>query len=95
MYDVSGLYPLHQSLAIRSYVKMLVRRVLSDRYRIAQAKFQYQGVEICMTFQAYTLYQMPFNKSFDRGSRLETSYIFLLRGTGIVLVLFYIYPIVP
>ena len=25
----------------------------------------------------------------------KTSYIFLLRGTGIVLVLFYIYPIVP
>ena len=26
---------------------MLVRRVLSDRYRITQEKFQYQGVEIC------------------------------------------------
>ena len=25
----------------------------------------------------------------------ETSYIFLLLGTGIVLVVFYIYPIVP
>ena len=26
MYDVSGLYPLQQSLEIGSYVKMLVRR---------------------------------------------------------------------
>ena len=46
MYDVLGLYPLQQSLVIGSYVKMLVRRVLSDRYRITQAKFQYQRVEI-------------------------------------------------
>ena len=35
--------------------KMLVREVLSDRCRITQEKFQYQGVEICMTFQACTL----------------------------------------
>ena len=45
MHVVSGLYPLQQSLVIPSYVKMLVRRVLSDRYRITQDKFQYQGVE--------------------------------------------------
>ena len=37
---------------------MLVREVLSDRYRITQDKFQYQGVEICMKFWAYTLYKM-------------------------------------
>ena len=33
---------------------MLVREVLSDRYRITQEKFQYQGVEILMTFRACT-----------------------------------------
>ena len=44
MNDVSGLYPLQQSLAIGSYVKMLVRSVLSDRYRRTQEKFHYQGV---------------------------------------------------
>ena len=42
MYDVSGIYPLQQSLVIRSYVKMLVRMVLSDRYRITQEKSQYR-----------------------------------------------------
>ena len=31
MNDVSGLYPLQQSLEIGSYIKMLVCRVLSDR----------------------------------------------------------------
>ena len=31
MDDVAGLYPLQQSLVIGSYVKMLVRRVLSDK----------------------------------------------------------------
>ena len=46
MTDVSGLYPLQQSLVIGSYVKMLVRRVLSDRYSRTQYKFQYHGVEI-------------------------------------------------
>ena len=56
MTDVSGLYPLQKSLVIGSYVKMLVREVLSDRYRITQEQFQYQGVEISMMFQAYTLY---------------------------------------
>ena len=44
--DVSGLYSLQQSLVIGSYVKMMVCRVLSDRYRIIQEQFQYQGVEI-------------------------------------------------
>ena len=48
--DVSGLYPLQQSLVIGSCVKMLVREVLSDRYRITQGKFQYLGAEMCMTF---------------------------------------------
>ena len=33
--------------------------------------------------------------TLDEGYRPETSVIFLLCGTGIVLVLFYIYPIVP
>ena len=37
---------------------MLVREVLSDRYRIIQEQFQYHGVEICMTFLAlYPLQQ--------------------------------------
>ena len=44
MYDVSSLYHLQQSLVIGSDVKMLVRRVLPDRYRITQEQFQYQGV---------------------------------------------------
>ena len=46
MYDASGLYPLQQSVVIGSYVKMLMRRVLSDRYRITREQFQYHGVEI-------------------------------------------------
>ena len=53
MYDVSGLYPLQQSLVIGSYVKMLVREVLSDRYRIIQDKFQYQRVEILITSRVF------------------------------------------
>ena len=57
---------------------MLVRRVLSDRYRITQEQFQYHGVEIPMRFV-----------TFVKGYRPETSYIFLLLGTGICLVLFY------
>ena len=35
---------------------MLVRMVLSGRYRITQDKFQYEGVELGMTFRAYALY---------------------------------------
>ena len=31
MNDVSGLYPLQQSLEIESYVRMLVHEVLSDK----------------------------------------------------------------
>ena len=46
MCDVSGLYPLQQSLVIGCYLKMLMRMVLSDRCRITLEKFQYQGVEI-------------------------------------------------
>ena len=46
MHDAWGLYPLQQSLIIRSYVKVMVREVLSDRYRTTQEQFQYQGVEI-------------------------------------------------
>ena len=42
--DVLGLYPLQESLVIGRYVKMLARRVLSDRYRRTQEKFQYHGV---------------------------------------------------
>ena len=56
MNDISGLYPLQQSLVIRSNVRMLVRRVLSDRYLRTQEIFQYHGVDICMTFGVYTLY---------------------------------------
>ena len=48
MYDVSGFYLLQQSLEIRSYVKMLVHKVLSARYRIAQEQFQHHWVEIFM-----------------------------------------------
>ena len=40
MYDVSGIYPLQQSVVIGSYVEMLVHMVLSDRYRIRQKQFQ-------------------------------------------------------
>ena len=54
--DVSGLYHLQQLLVIESYLKMLARRVLSDRYRTKQEKFQYQGVEIYMTFRVSTIY---------------------------------------
>ena len=46
MYDVSGQYPLQQSLVIGSYVKILVCEVLSDRYRTTQEQFYCQGVEI-------------------------------------------------
>ena len=38
---------------------MLVRMVLSDRYRITQGIFQCHGVAMCMTFRVYTLYKMP------------------------------------
>ena len=51
MIDVSGYTLYRQSLVIGSYVKMMVRRVLSDRYRITQERFQYHRVEICMTFR--------------------------------------------
>ena len=44
MYEVSGLYPLQQSVVIGSYVKILVRMILLHRYKITQAKFKYQGV---------------------------------------------------
>ena len=41
-----------------SYAIMLVRMVLSDRYRITQAKFQYQGVKImCDVSELYPLQQ--------------------------------------
>ena len=53
MTDVSGLYPLQQSLVKGSYVKMLMRRVLSDRYRITQEKF----INLLMNF----------DQSFDEG----------------------------
>ena len=68
MYDVSGLYLLQKSLELGSYVKMLMRRVLSDRYRITQDKFQFHRVEIYDVW-AYTLYQMPI--TFDKGYRLK------------------------
>ena len=46
MTDLSSIYPLQQSLEIGSFVKMQVREVLSDRYRITQEQFQYHGVKI-------------------------------------------------
>ena len=55
MTDVLGLYHLQQSLVMVSYVRMLVCERLSDRYRITQEQFQYQGVEICMTFWQQSL----------------------------------------
>ena len=58
MFDVSGLYPLQ--LVIGSYVKTLVRRVLSDRYRMTQDKFQYHGVEI---YDVLGLY--PLSRTYD------------------------------
>ena len=57
MYEVSAIYPLSTVISDRKLCKMLVRRVLSDRYRRRQEKFQYHGVEICMKFWLYTLYQ--------------------------------------
>ena len=47
--DVLGLYPLEHSLVIWSYVRMLVRRVLSDRYRTTQEQLQYHRAEIYIT----------------------------------------------
>ena len=52
MFDVSRIYPLQQSLVTGSCVKMLVRRVLSDRYRRTEESIQYQGVEIFRAFSA-------------------------------------------
>ena len=46
MNDVLGLCTLKQSLEIGRYVKMMVPEVLSDRYRVIQERFLYQGVEI-------------------------------------------------
>ena len=59
-------------------------------------QFQYHKVEIWLTFRAYTLHFHQIHLHFsDEGYRPETSVIFLLCGTGIFLVLFYIYPIAP
>ena len=45
-----------------------------------------------MTFRAYTLYQMSFEKGYrPEMYRPEMSYIFLLLGTGIFHVLFKVY----
>ena len=39
----------HHAISItRTAQKMLMRRVLSDRYRITQDKFQYHGVEFIL-----------------------------------------------
>ena len=56
MYDVLGLYTLQKSLEIGSYVKMLVRRVLSDSYRITQEKFQ-----ACNVSHIYTPWYWNFS----------------------------------
>ena len=59
IYDNSGLYPLQQPLLIGSYVKFWrVRYYRIDRYRITQEQFQYQGVQICMTFWTNILHQV-------------------------------------
>ena len=63
MYDVSGLYLLQQSLVIRSYVKILVRGVLSERYTITQEQIQYQPVEILIMLRACTLIECNFLSS--------------------------------
>ena len=44
--ELSGLYSLQLSLEIGSFVKMLVRELILDRYRITQDKFMYQRAEI-------------------------------------------------
>ena len=36
MNEVSGLYPLQHSLVIGGFVKMMVREVPSDSYRVRQ-----------------------------------------------------------
>ena len=54
MTDVSGLYPLSKVIANEIYVKMLLREVLLDRYRTTLEQFQYQGVEVYMTFRVFT-----------------------------------------
>ena len=40
----------------RTVHKVLMREVLSDRYRIIQEKFQYHGVLMWLTFRVFTLY---------------------------------------
>ena len=71
---------LQQSLVIESYVKMLVRRVPLDRYRITQEQFQYQGVEICIMFRTYAIYQISSKMLiFDKG--YSPKRIFLLLGS--------------
>ena len=47
-----------------------------------------------MTYRAYNIDQIPFI-TFDKGYRPETSFIFILIGTGIVVVFIDIYPILP
>ena len=46
------------TLLKRTMQKMLMRRVLSDRHKTTQEEFQYNGVELCMMFRAYTLYHI-------------------------------------
>ena len=41
------------------------------------------------------MHQHPCTLTFDKEYRPDTSYIFLLRGTGVFLVLSYINPIEP
>ena len=55
--DVLGyVYSSYSTSITRTVQKMLMRRVLSDIYRITQDKFQYHGVEISMSFRVFTLY---------------------------------------
>ena len=57
MTGVSGLHPLQQSLVLRSYVKMLVHGVLSDRSVDAfqQSKTSPQNKNISLTQDEITI----------------------------------------
>ena len=56
--------------------------------------FQTASFSLCC-IHTYVCSGLYVNRHFDKGQRPKTSVIFLLLGTGVVLVLFYIYPIVP
>ena len=53
----SGIFHLQRSLPIGSYAKMLVRRVLWDRYRISQEKIPVPRSRIITDVSSLTLHQ--------------------------------------